>query len=231
MTRVTQAAAAGWYPDPENPTQQRYWDGTVWTQHFAPVTVTVPTTATAPTTPSECAQCGASIGRRAKFCEYCGAPANMSELESVLDYHQERHKRELEVASLEREREAELERYRDRQKWKGVWLYLAVMALLFGALGLLGVVEDREQRDTVEMPAAPGEFEGDNFRETEADLIAAGFINVETVAVPDLIVGVLNGPGEVKEVSINGHTDWDEGSRFPKDARIVIRYHDFPVKE
>lgn len=27
---------AGWYPDPEVPGQQRYWDGTAWTEHRAP---------------------------------------------------------------------------------------------------------------------------------------------------------------------------------------------------
>ena len=36
--RVTQATPAGWYPDPENPTQQRYWDGAVWAQNVAPAT-------------------------------------------------------------------------------------------------------------------------------------------------------------------------------------------------
>jgi hypothetical protein len=28
---------AGWYPDSQNPGQQRYWDGTQWTEHFAPI--------------------------------------------------------------------------------------------------------------------------------------------------------------------------------------------------
>lgn len=27
---------AGWYPDPTTPGQQRYWDGTAWTDHVAP---------------------------------------------------------------------------------------------------------------------------------------------------------------------------------------------------
>ncbi|PKQ25068.1 MAG: hypothetical protein CVT64_11575 [Actinobacteria bacterium HGW-Actinobacteria-4] len=30
------APPAGWYADPQNPAQQRYWDGTAWTQHMAP---------------------------------------------------------------------------------------------------------------------------------------------------------------------------------------------------
>lgn len=35
-TRMTQTAPAGWYPDPENSTRQRYWDGAAWTQNVAP---------------------------------------------------------------------------------------------------------------------------------------------------------------------------------------------------
>lgn len=29
-------APAGWYPDPQAPGQQRYWDGNAWTDHTAP---------------------------------------------------------------------------------------------------------------------------------------------------------------------------------------------------
>lgn len=34
---------AGWYPSPEDPTQNRYWDGGQWTQHSAPVAAPAPT--------------------------------------------------------------------------------------------------------------------------------------------------------------------------------------------
>jgi Protein of unknown function (DUF2510) len=30
---------AGWYPDPEQPGRQRYWDGSAWAQHFNPQTL------------------------------------------------------------------------------------------------------------------------------------------------------------------------------------------------
>jgi len=33
---MTEATPAGWYPDPENSEQQRYWDGMAWTDNFAP---------------------------------------------------------------------------------------------------------------------------------------------------------------------------------------------------
>jgi hypothetical protein len=28
---------AGWYPDPQAPGYQRYWDGSQWTEHVAPL--------------------------------------------------------------------------------------------------------------------------------------------------------------------------------------------------
>ncbi len=33
---MTQTTPAGWYPDPDSPGQQRYWDGAAWTEHVAP---------------------------------------------------------------------------------------------------------------------------------------------------------------------------------------------------
>ena len=45
---------AGWYDDPEQPGQQRYWDGNAWTEHRAPGTAAPtppPAAAPAPTPP------------------------------------------------------------------------------------------------------------------------------------------------------------------------------------
>ena len=32
---ATPATPAGWYPDPNDASQQRYWDGSAWTEHTA----------------------------------------------------------------------------------------------------------------------------------------------------------------------------------------------------
>jgi hypothetical protein len=39
---------AGWFPDPYNPRQQRWWDGTGWTEHYQPVPVPQPAPQQAP---------------------------------------------------------------------------------------------------------------------------------------------------------------------------------------
>lgn len=38
QTPAPQPTPAGWYPDPENPGQQRYWDGSAWAAPGAPPT-------------------------------------------------------------------------------------------------------------------------------------------------------------------------------------------------
>jgi uncharacterized protein DUF2510 len=49
---MTQTPAAGWFADPEDPTQFRYWDGTAWTEHRAP---------RGPTTTDQLNQAGADL--------------------------------------------------------------------------------------------------------------------------------------------------------------------------
>lgn len=40
--------AAGWYPDPSDPSRQRYFDGTAWTDNYAPFGPPAPAAQTAP---------------------------------------------------------------------------------------------------------------------------------------------------------------------------------------
>jgi uncharacterized protein YbjQ (UPF0145 family) len=44
QTPPTGPVPADWYPDPENPGQLRYWDGTQWTEHRHPANQTDPST-------------------------------------------------------------------------------------------------------------------------------------------------------------------------------------------
>lgn len=48
MTAPVSSPAPGWYPDPTGPLQNRWWDGTAWTEHTQPLPPPAPHTA-APT--------------------------------------------------------------------------------------------------------------------------------------------------------------------------------------
>jgi hypothetical protein len=45
-------APAGWFPDPEDPAQLRYWDGTAWTEHRHPAEPAAPEPAAAAAPPA-----------------------------------------------------------------------------------------------------------------------------------------------------------------------------------
>lgn len=60
------AAAAGWYPDPQAPTErERYWDGAAWTEQLRPLAPAAPDAPAAPAAPAgPTAPAGPSFGAR-----------------------------------------------------------------------------------------------------------------------------------------------------------------------
>jgi hypothetical protein len=52
MTTSGGTASPGWYPDPEYRDQQRYWDGSDWTEHRRPTQPAADDTAVLPAQPS-----------------------------------------------------------------------------------------------------------------------------------------------------------------------------------
>ena len=55
----------------------------------------------------------------------------------------------------------------------------------------------------------------------------AGFKNVTSQSVEDLLYSEADKYGTVSEVSINGVTSYAKGDAFPKDAAVIIYYHTF----
>jgi len=59
----------------------------------------------------------------------------------------------------------------------------------------------------------------------------AGFTNVSTKEIDDLILGWLTEDGQVKEVSIGGKTSFSTSDSFAADAPVVVGYHIFLKEE
>lgn len=75
------------------------------------------------------------------------------------------------------------------------------------------------------------DFENLMHDEVIAKFKDAGFTNVKTEKIDDLIFGWLTEEGEVEEVTINGETTFSTSSRYPSDATVIILYHTFSEKE
>jgi hypothetical protein len=84
--------------------------------------------------------------------------------------------------------------------------------------------------DESRMPAASKDFSGEKYQDVVDDLKRAGFTDVASAPLGDLVVGLLHRPGDVKDVEINGSKDgFDKGATFDKDAKIVVEYHSDPI--
>lgn len=81
------------------------------------------------------------------------------------------------------------------------------------------------------VPESSNSLEGEQVDNVVALLEGAGFTNVETEALGDLITGWLKDPGEVKEIAIGGDTTFTASDSFPDDIAIVVFYHSFPEDE
>lgn len=64
-------APSGWHPAPDRPGQLRYWDGNLWTVHYAPMPPPLPVPAYAPPV----ARVAPTAAREPKGlrCPHCGA--------------------------------------------------------------------------------------------------------------------------------------------------------------
>jgi hypothetical protein len=82
--------------------------------------------------------------------------------------------------------------------------------------------------DTAAMPASSSDLKGEDYQDVVARLQSAGFTSVTTATIDDLVVGWVTKDGEVEKVSVNGATDFQANSVFPKGAEIVVTYHTFP---
>ncbi|MDR1590815.1 MAG: GYF domain-containing protein [Puniceicoccales bacterium] len=104
------------------------------------------------------------------------------------------------------------------------------IALMIATVVGVSFLYIQQQANAKIMPHSAKELEGKNYQDVITRLKTAGFTNVKTEIVDDLVIGWLTKDGEVESVSVNGKTNFNSGSKFPIDAKIVVTYHTFPAK-
>lgn len=104
--------------------------------------------------------------------------------------------------------------------------------LLFSVLTVLLVgCGSKEDDGKLNMPFSSNDLKGANYQEVIATLENAGFTNVQTKAIDDLVFGWLTKDGEIEEVSVDGYTTFSTDSRYAADIEIIVSYHTFPTDE
>jgi hypothetical protein len=79
------------------------------------------------------------------------------------------------------------------------------------------------------LPISSNDLEDANYQDVVAKFENAGFTNVQTKVIDDLVFGWLKKDGEIEEVSVGGYTTFSTDSRYPANIEILVSYHTFPT--
>ena len=76
-------------------------------------------------------------------------------------------------------------------------------------------------------PVTSKEAKGTNYTDVMDKFKDAGFVNMKTKVIYDIITGWVTDDGQVKSITINGDEDFDTYDEYRPDAEVVITYHTY----
>ena len=106
-----------------------------------------------------------------------------------------------------------------------ILLNVIMVLVLFTACG-----KEENREGQLQIPIGSSAADGKYYEDIVKQFQTAGFTDVTTREVPDLINGWINKEGDVESVSVNGDTSFSKDDWVAQDASIVVAYHTFPDK-
>ena len=79
----------------------------------------------------------------------------------------------------------------------------------------------------IKAPFDSSNLESMDYEDAVAQLKAAGFVNISTENLGDLIFGWLTTDKSVESISFDGKTDFTTSDSFTPDTKILVKYHSF----
>lgn len=123
-----------------------------------------------------------------------------------------------------------------KKKEESKQIFLWVVGILF-VLWVLGtitsIVDAHEQKQAqnagkVNPPISSSEIGSQNYKTLLSQFESAGFMNISTEKIEDLVTGWLTKDGEVEEIQIGEKTRFSKSDYFSPRTEVIIRYHTFP---
>lgn len=116
-------------------------------------------------------------------------------------------------------------------------IYILIISILMLLLFLLsfGAEDDKSKKNVDpnfnEAPVSAEYAKDTNYQTILNQFIENGFTNIELVKQEDLIFGLFHSEGDIVSVTINGMKDFKANDKFPKNAKVIIKYHAFKEKK
>ena len=107
---------------------------------------------------------------------------------------------------------------------------ILILSVLMLAILLVGC-GSKEDDGKLNLPISSNDLKDANYQDVVAKFENAGFTNIQTKAIDDLVLGWFTKDGEIEEVSVDGYTTFSTDSRYTADTEIIVSYHTFPADE
>ena len=79
----------------------------------------------------------------------------------------------------------------------------------------------------VQVPVSSKNCKGANYSEVISEFEDAGFVNIQTETIYDIVAGWVNKDGEIKKVIVNGEEKFEEGATYRPDVEVIVIYHTY----
>lgn len=94
---------------------------------------------------------------------------------------------------------------------KRIILVLSVLVLAISFVGCSSKKDDGK----INLPISSNDLKDANYQDVVAKFQNAGFTNVQTKVIDDLVFGWLTKDGEIEKVLVDGDTTFSTDSRYP----------------
>lgn len=188
-----------------------------------------------------CTHCGGTMtinkDSSVLMCPYCGSKELINENDNVKiakiknDTQKEIEIKKLEFEERERERRHKEKEMESEGEMLKILMYFFVPMIF---IVLIFVLIHNTKKDEVPQLTDPNmaavsmsssSFSSKNYQSAMNSLKESGFTNITCEPVYDIYFGVFSTEGNVSKITINGIAEFDKNETFPKDAEIIITYH------
>ena len=166
------------------------------------------------------------------YCESCGRvfPLEDGTARISIRYRETTHyideasvrRAENDRLRIENDQHEKQQRYQDRKRLFKIIPGLVVLLAIIGLIAFLGI---KPKGNELRVPSSESSFYGDNYQTVFRQFADAGFTDIETIPLDDLLYGTAHDVGAVTQVTIDGKTGFSRIANFNKDAKVVITYH------
>lgn len=170
-----------------------------------------------------CPNCNSNINdEKSSFCPYCGSKLFIDDGIRKIEINKNIKIDKTITKSTRDETEIYKEEMRDRRNRR----YYRSMLFCFIAMLSIGIIlflfEKYEHQDDVYVQTSAKKFEGRNYQGVISELEGLGFTDIEANPVQAVWY---KKDGSIERISINGNSEFNTNTYFPKDAPIVITYY------